>query len=51
LAIYLKERDLKELGDVVKLADTYLDARLQRDSKDKKNMQTLLLKSNSSEDE
>ena len=51
MAIYLKERDLKELGDVVKLADTYLDARLQRDSKDKKNKQTLLLKSNSGEDE
>jgi len=39
LAIYLKERDPKELSDVVKLADTYLDARLQHDNKEKKTKQ------------
>jgi len=38
LAIYLRERDPKELSEMVKLADTYLDARLHRGgSKDKVN--------------
>ena len=36
LAIYLRERNPKELTEVVKLADTYLDARLQREGKEKK---------------
>ena len=36
LAIYLRERDPKKISDMVKLADTYLDARLHRNGKDKK---------------
>ena len=44
LTIYLKERDPKELSEVVRLADTYLGARLQRDSKEKKNKQSTILK-------
>jgi len=36
LAIYLRERDPTGLVDMVKLADTYLDARLYRDHKEKK---------------
>jgi len=36
LAIYLRERSPKELSDVVKLADTYLDARVQRDVRDRR---------------
>jgi len=36
LAIYLRERDPRKISDMVKLADTFLDARLHRDGKDKK---------------
>jgi len=36
LAIYLRERDPRKISDVVKLADTYLDAQLHPDGKDKK---------------
>jgi len=36
LAIYHRKRDPRKISDMVKLADTYLYARLHRDGKDKK---------------
>jgi len=49
LAIYLRERNPKELPEVIKLADIYLDARLQRDAKDRRIKQPFQMKPTTSE--